>query len=232
MEESGKSKNFIKHVFNFEEDSKFEMVNIVQYSLIAIIPIVVLNKLMQKYVPEANEEKGSFEILAEVLVQIIVMFLGLLFIDRIITYFPTYSGVKYPDHSIVCIIPAVLIITLSLQTKLGEKVSILVERIMELWEGKKEEIKKKGTKQNQGQVKISQPISQNINQQAMNQAMYTDGTSINQLPVSAEQPNYDAMYRNDSTPLVGAATPQGDINGGFTEPMAANEAIGGSFGSW
>jgi hypothetical protein len=49
------------------------------------------------------------------------------------------------------------------------------------------------------------------------------GTAINSLP------NYDAMYRQDTTPLVNAATP-GVVQESFA-PVAANEAIGGNFGS-
>jgi len=125
---------FFKHVFNFNEDSKAEILNIVQYSLIALIPIVVLNKSMQKFIPEADEQKGSLEILAEVVAQVLVIFVGLLFINRIITFIPNWSGVKYPDVNIVSIVLAVLLITLSLQTKLGEKVSILFERVVDLWD--------------------------------------------------------------------------------------------------
>ena len=172
-------KNFFKHVFNFDDDSKSDMLNIIQYSLLAIIPVIILNKSMQKYVPEADEQKGNLEILAEVVLQIIVMFIGLLLVHRMVTFAPTYSGVDYPEFSIIFIILAVLMITLSLQTKLGEKVSILTERLTELWEGKPDNKKKKGT------VKVSQPISQNgqpTNQSAMNQAIYNDGTSINSLP--------------------------------------------------
>ena len=142
MESSNDSKKgFFKHVFNFDNDSKSEIINIIQYALIAIIPIVILNKSMQKYVPEADEKKGSIEVLAEVLIQIIVMFLGLLIIHRVITFIPTYSGTDYPDFSVIFIILAVLMITLSLQTKLGEKVNIMVERVSELWNGKSEEPK-------------------------------------------------------------------------------------------
>ena len=63
-------KNFFKHVFNFNDDSKSDMLNICQYSIIALIPVVLLNKVMQKYVPEAEEEKGSVELLAEILIQV------------------------------------------------------------------------------------------------------------------------------------------------------------------
>jgi len=229
---------FFKHVFNFEDDSKAEMLNIIQYSLLAIIPIIILNKLSQKYVPEADEEKGSFEVLAEVIIQILVIFLGLLLINRIITYVPTYSGIKYPEVSIIYIVLAVLMITLSLQTKLGEKVGILTDRLSELWDGSAKGDKKKAAK-GKGNVKVSQPISGQQSQNpmqsqmdAVSQSLYS--TPISQLPtMSAEQksPDYNAMYQNTNTPMPGAATPgEGFQSGGF-EPMAANSVGGGAFGS-
>jgi len=238
--ESKSTKSFIKHVFNFEDDGKAEFLNVIQYALLAIIPIIILNKTMQKFVPEADDQKGSFEILAEVVAQIIVLFVGLVFINRIITYVPTYSGIKYPDHNIIFIISATLMILLSLQTKLGDKVSILVERLTELWEGKSTEDKKKKNKgkQGNGTIKVSQPISQNPNQMSGQMIMreaYTDGTAINSLPTAnAEQqlPDYNTMYKGPQTPLVNAANP--GMEQMMSGPMAANEALGGSFGgsSW
>jgi hypothetical protein len=242
MDNTDDSKSFFKHVFNFDDESKSEILNIFQYSLIAIIPIVILNKTIQKYVPEADDNKSSLEISAEVIIQIVIMFMGLLIIHRIITYIPTYSGAKYPEFHIVFIVLAMLMITLSLKTKLGEKVSILVDRINELWNGKQETKKKNG--KGNGNVKVSQPIS---GQQITGQPMtgYTDGTAISSLPtydatqgnqnsIAPQQlPNYDAMYRQDNTPLVGAATPGMTEGMAPFEPMAANSVLGGgAFGSW
>jgi len=237
------NKNFFKHVFNFDDDSKAELLNIIQYTLIALIPIVLLNKSMQKYVPEADEQKGSAEILAEVVIQIIVMFIGLLIVHRIITFVPTYSGMSYPEFSVIFIILAMLMIILSLQTKLGEKVSILVDRIVELWNGPSKDTKgKNGAKSN---VKVSQPISGQMMTPMMNSvtpsSSFSDGTSINSLPTSSNNvtmsqqqlPNYNNMYRQDTNPLVGAATPGGQDMGLIQEPMAANSVLGGgAFGSW
>jgi len=225
---------FFKHVFNFEDESKSEMSNIVQYSILSLFPIVLLNKSMQKYVPEADEKKGSLEVLAEIVIQVVYMFLGLLFIHRIITYIPTYSGVDYPDFNVIFIILAVLMVILSLQTKLGDKVGILVDRVGDLWEGKSGE-KKSGS----GTVKVSQPISQGGGV-SMNQVQtgYSDGTMLNQLPDMSQQqqqqqmPNYNSMYKQQSTPLVDAASPPGGGGGGFDNfgIMAANEALGGGGG--
>lgn len=239
MDSSDDSKSFLKHVFNFDDDSKSEILNILQYSVIAIIPVVILNKTMQQYVPEADDNKSSLEVSAEVLIQIIVMFIGLLLIHRIITFIPTYSDAKYPDFHIVYIILAILMITMSLKTKLGEKVSILVDRITELWNGKSDNKNKNGKNVNSnGNVKVSQPIS------GQPVGGYTDGTAINSLPtydvtqgnqdtIAPQQlPNYDAMIRQDTTPLVGAASP-GVTSEGFDGPLAANSVLGGgSFGSW
>jgi hypothetical protein len=163
----------------------------------------------------------------------------LLIIHRIITFIPTYSETKYPEFHVVYIILAVLMITMSLQTKLGEKVSVLVDRAMELWDGKSDNRKKNG----KNTVKVSQPISgqvtgQPMNNPAMTQSLYTDGTAISSLPTNESSnqmqpqqlPNYDAMYKQDTTPLVGAATP-GMSQESFGGPVAANDLVGGAFGS-
>jgi hypothetical protein len=224
--------NFFKHVFNFDDDSKSDILNIIQYAILAIIPVVILNKSIGKYVPEADNKKGSLELSAEIVIQVIVTFIGLLLIHRMITFVPTYSNTKYVDFSVMYNILAVLMITMSLQTKLGEKVSILVDRLMELWNGPSDKKKKNGA------VKVSQPISgQQILPQTPPPPMYTDGTAISSLPTSDSQPdstqqmpNYNNMYRQDTTPLVGAATPS--MSEGFGGPVAASEFLGGGgFGS-
>ena len=235
LEELTKSTNgkpgFFKHVFNFNDDSKSDMMNIVQYAAIALVPVVILNKAMQRFVPEADDEKGNVEILAEIVGQVFIMFLGMLIIHRIITFIPTYSGSKYANFDVTNIILAMLVIILSLQTKLGEKVSIIVDRVMELWEGPKD-TKKKG-KKGQGNVKVSQPISQGQSAVANIPMMTSPGTtSINSLPSGQQQPqqDYNNMYQQDNTPLVGAASPgmEGFGGGGV---MAANEGGGGAWGS-
>jgi hypothetical protein len=233
LDELSKTSNgkagFFKHVFNFNEDSKSEMLNIIQYAVLALIPIIIINKAMQRFVPEADDTKKSVELTAEILAQVIIMFLGILIIHRIVTYIPTYSGEKYVDFSVTNIILAVLIIVLSLQTKLGEKVSILVDRIVELWEGPKDKKNTKNGKKNN--VTVSQPISQG--QSAMNQSLNSMGsTSISSLPQQSDSqqlPDYNQMYQQDNTPLVGASTPgMEQFSNGI---MAANDGTGSSFGS-
>ena len=192
----GSKDGFIAHVFDFDEDSKMEMMNIIQYTLIGIIPIVLLNKTMQKYVPEADDEKGSAELLAEVAIQLIAMFIGMLLTHRIVTFVPTYSTVEYEKVSTIQIVLAVLMITLSLQTKLGEKVSILFDRISEMIMGKSREGMENEEKKKAESDKIQQ------GNQNMMTSPGTDGftlpqqpgtTSINSLPSQGMQNMRESM---------------------------------------
>ena len=204
---------FFKHVFNFDDESKADILNIMQYAVLAIIPLVIFNKTLQKMIPEADDEKHSIELSMEVIAQVIVVFLGILLIHRIITFVPTYSGSKYEDFNVTHIILSVLLILLSLQTKLGEKISILADRVADFWAGKQSDRKKNKKKSTQQQ--------QQMNEQAISQSL--DTTPMASLPTQ-QQPNFDQMYQTDNTPLVGASSPN-------IEPMAANSGFGGSFGS-
>ena len=75
------SKNsFFQHVFKFDDDSKSELLNIGQYSILSIVPIIFLNKSVQKFFPEVDEEASTLELLAEIVGQILLMFFGIFFI--------------------------------------------------------------------------------------------------------------------------------------------------------
>jgi DNA-binding protein Fis len=203
--------------------------NVSQYSLLAVIPIVILNKGVQYYVPEADEDKNSLEIIIEVVLQILVIMIGLLFIHRIVTSVPTMSKESYQDVNYTTLILAILVIVLSLQTKLGDKISILSSRVSNLWNGNNTTKEKK----KHNKIKVSQPISQPTqsqqpNQQAMQQSLDNYSTSIDSLPTQSS-PNFNQMYQNTPTPLVNAQFPaQENFE---SQIMAANEVLGGSFGS-
>jgi hypothetical protein len=137
---------FLNHIFDTSEEGKAEILNVVQYAITGILPVVALNKTIQKFIPEADAEKSSLEVLAEIFIQIVIMFVGIVLIHRFITYFPTYSGYKYEAFNLTTVILAFLVIVLSLQTKLGIKVNILVDRALELWNGPSKENVRKESK--------------------------------------------------------------------------------------
>ena len=125
MEESP---TFISHVFNFEQDSRNEMINIMQYTVFAIVFITLLNRFLQEYIPEVDKNKKNLALFIEITIQCILLFLGILFIHRIITFIPTFSGIKYADQNIITVILPSLILLLS-TSSLGEKVTMIADRL-------------------------------------------------------------------------------------------------------
>ena len=70
----GPKKSFFNHVFSTTEEGKAEMLNVAQYAVLGVIPVVILNKLIQQFVPEADHDKSSIELTIEILIQLIIMF--------------------------------------------------------------------------------------------------------------------------------------------------------------
>ena len=229
-----KNNGFFKTVFMIDKTEKGYLLNIMQYTLIAMVPVILILKLLKNYVPEVDEEKGSLVIGSEVVAEILFIMVAVYFLHRIIVYIPTYSGVNYGNVDLTNIIIMFLFIIFTMQTKLGEKVQILVDRVVELIEGKSS--LKDTKKTSDSNVKVIQPISnqfisnptveQMLTPQMTNIKAQTNEYSLNQQPQQSS-PNFNNMYSGPNTPMVGAATP-GD---GMTEPMAANSFGGGSFGS-
>tara|TARA_X000000950_G_C13795830_1_gene611378 strand:- start:532 stop:1242 length:711 start_codon:yes stop_codon:yes gene_type:complete len=218
--------SFINHVFNFSEEGKGELLNIAQYSLMGVVPIVLLNKLVQRFIPEVDNDKGTPEILAELVFQILAMFFGIVLINRMITYVPTYSGVKYEEINLTTIVLAFLMIVLSLQTKLGEKVNILVSRVMDLVDGseKKKETPRKNNNQN--------------NQQPQHQPSQADNLSASALGILPQGPPGlpNSLSTNTGNQVVQPQQPTQNMQQMnqqqmpmMNEPMAANEMGGGAF---
>ena len=226
------SMNFFSYVFNFDHDNKTDIMNMLQYTLIAIIPILLLLKGIKYVIPEEDESKGSLEIAAESVGQIILIMMGIWFINKIIRYIPTYSGENYHKFNNINFILPFVVILATMQTKFGLKMNILIERAADLWYGKVQPQPQQG-QQGQGQVRVSQPFAQ----QQQNQPSQADYLDRNQLlpsnPSMSAMPqqqqgntNFNQMYQNQPTPLVNPVFPAQN-----NEPVAANDGHGG-FSAW
>ena len=159
--------NFINHVFDIGDESKKDMLNIIQFSVLAIIPLIALNKSIHAVIPEASGMKGSLELGVEVLGQTTMMLVGLILIQRIITFIPTYSGDEYKTSNLITVILPFLMIILSLQTMMGEKCNILYKRAVDTWNGNRgfENFEEEGNENEQGgKVTTSQPIATKTSQ--------------------------------------------------------------------
>ena len=221
VESSLPQKNFFSHVFDFDKESQNDILNCLQYVIIAFIPTIILNKVIQKIIPPTTEEKGNVEILAEILGQTAFMFLGFIFIHRIVTYFPTWSKTDYKDVNIIGVVIIFLSIMLTIQSKVGTKTNILLDRLFDYWEG------------NNGASKPQQQQQQQQQQQApqgplLPPPMVQTNTPSVGVATQGPQPDFNKMYQGPDTPLVNAMTPgQGPVMQESFEPMAANDGFGG-----
>ena len=221
------SMNFFSYVFNFDHENKMDIMNMLQYTLLAIIPILLLLKGIKHIVPEEDESKGSLEILAESVGQILVIMMGIWFINKIIRYIPTYSGENYHKFNNINFILPFVIILATMQTKLGAKLNILIDRVADLWHGKtQQQPQQQGQGQGQGVVRVSQPFAGQPQQQ--NQPSQADYLDRNQLlpsnpSMSAMPQQQQQMYQNQPTQMVNPVFP--------SEPLAANDGHGG-FTAW
>jgi len=216
--------NFFSYVFNFDEDNKAGILNMIQYTLIAIIPVIILLKLVKHYIPEDDDSKPSLEILVEVILQLIIIFLSIWFIDKIIRFIPTYSGVCYFKFNETNFIIPILIVLITMQTKLGAKINLLLDRVSELWGGSKNQ--EKSTKDSN--IKIRQPLANSIPQHQPSQA---DTLNMNSMPSL-----HNNISPNNTTLISDLPSNQQPTNTSnqildVSPLMAANEALGGVFGS-
>jgi hypothetical protein len=213
-----------------------------QYIIIALIPVVLVLKFVKEYVPEDDEKKDNLEILLEILLQLGVLFIAIYFIDKITRYFPTYSKVPYSKFNEVSFIIPTLLLMFTMQTKLGAKINIIYNRARELWGGSKSGFT--GGNANNGtavvnvngqNIRIRQPIVSN-NMHQMSRADSLDNALI--APPSNQMPNNNVSMI-DSLPNMMNANGSNNYQAQAMqtafmesmEPMAANGALGGIFGS-
>lgn len=232
-----KKDGFLNHVFNFDTETKSNLMNITQYLVLAIIPMSFYTHFVNSMMTEYDESKSNIELTTEVLGHLFLTLLGLFFIDRIVTFVPTYSGRNHGTFNIFSILLIILVLAYEANTKVGAKMKLLIERVSELWHGKKEDDDKK--KKGKGSVvKVSQPISRaGMPTHQASRADYLNShnqmVSPTQMLPPANEPQEESgasnnMYNNGGfNGLVNAQGPNMQ-----SEPMAANDGGWGSFSSF
>jgi hypothetical protein len=133
MDDKKTNDGFIQHVFNFDEEHRGEMLNILQYTFLSIIPLIVIIKLIEKIIPDVDSQKSSIEITGEILAEITIFFMGFYFTNKTILYIKPYSEIEYP--TIVLQSLSFMFIILSMNTKISNKVNILLDRLSTAWNG-------------------------------------------------------------------------------------------------
>lgn len=226
-------KGFVDHVFTLNNDSKNEIINSIQYLAMVFIPLLFLNNIIESLIPKLDPKKGNIELTAEIMGHSLFLVCSVVLINRIISFFPTYSGRDYDKVSLVEFVLFVVLAVPKIQNKSKE----LFKRLKIAWDGK-EEAKKSNAKKNNNQqqqqnnnvVTVSQPISGN---QILTPPQATKNPPSNPQYMGQHQqmtqpqpsaPTSNNIYNNSGFGgLQGAQAPPGISN---PEPMAANEGFG------
>ena len=223
------SSGFFNYVFNFDTENKHRIMNMLQYTLLTIIPVLLILRGIKHIIPEDDESKGTIEILAESVGQVILIMLAIWLTNKIINFIPTYSGEDYPKFNEITFVIPFIIILATMQTKLGAKFNILIDRFMKLIngrEGKTEDDRKK-CKDGQTVVRVTQPLAGG----GQHQPSSADYLDRNQLlpsnPMLSSMPTkFPPQQLQQQQPTQGQ-----DYYPMSNEPVAANDG-GASWSSW
>lgn len=224
---------FMEHVMKYDTHTKNYLVNTIQYTLLSILPVVLLNKFVQYMIPKADESKGNMEIGIEIISQLGIIYIGLFLIHRIVSYVPIlYNNANFDDLNLISFTLPFLVIILSFQTKLGEKVDILYRRLVHYWTGVEppryqDEEHDDYNEHQEPKVHVRQPILKN-NDRHIELPDYEERERTTQT--QAPPPPRNDMNDNQTQQFQQGMGPTQQTQPNFDtmiEPMAANEMTGG-----
>lgn len=214
---------FFSYVFNFDTENKNAIFNMLQYGALSIIPVILTLRLIKSIIPEDDEIKGSLEITFEVIAQLSVLILAVWYTNKIIRYIPTYTGSPYSSFSETSAIIPFVIILITMQTKLGAKVNILVDRVTEYIRGAP---KTQSPPQQNASVPINLPQYQNNTP-----PQQSDGYDVLKLLPSNTQLTAMPENMSNMSNSSGNSRNQTTVTTALNEPTASNEG-GGGWSAW
>ena len=208
----GKSDSFVSYLTTITSVEKNELLNVFQYILLVIIPLVFFLKFMKDYIPPENTSKSSIEITVEVLIQLLLIFVVFWIIHKLVLYIPTYSKSPYEKINLIQMVLPVLFLLLCMKSTLSEKMSILLDRFLILIgirkEGMEDEEDDKKSKKKQACKQVTEPPMMTMPMMQMPQ-----------LPQKPMNSSLESREMPEINPNYGI---------GMGEPMASNE-MGCSF---
>jgi hypothetical protein len=198
--------------------------NIIQYSVLSIIPAVIILKVIKNIIPEEDNDKSNLELSVEIIGQLILMILGMWFSHKAIIYIPTYSECKYTNFNLLNVMLPFIILMFTMQTKLGSKINILYQRLNDVWEGNNNN--NNNTNNTNNTIKITQPLPNIKRQNIDNNQLLPNNIDLTRTPeIQNTEPEQTDNYQ-----------PRRNYNDMYNmqqmnnEPMAANSTD--NYTSW
>ena len=99
---------------------------------------------------------NNIEVLGEIVIQNIALFLGIYIINRIVCYLPTFSGENMSEINLMNIV--LLIVFISINSENGKKLNLVYERLFGSKENFEEKEENKKEKKDKSKDIVSQPL--------------------------------------------------------------------------
>lgn len=255
------NQGFFTYVFKLSKFKQEDLMNIVQYTLLSIAPVILIVYFSKKYFPHVREDDSSLYIFVITVIQLLFMIIGIFFIDRIINYIPTLSGKYYETINLTTIVIIFVLFMLLINGGFRERTKILLFRF-DTWFSIDDMIVKKlgGTPQNfeilsdhiiRGSPSDKNKKGKNSNGNATNSGNMSQQSSVTApLPTQGPQEGMAVDVRTADGPTFANVkmpgivkytdptlqnyhgnTYQQSADNSVIEPMAANDALGGGC-SW
>lgn len=202
---------FVEYITTISSNEKAQMLNLLQYGGLALVPLLILLNVMKMYVPEEDPEKGTTELVIEVVVQLSIVLLALFFIHKLILFVPTYSKAQYESVNLLTIVLPLLFILIAMETNVSHKLNTLFDRLLMLIGLKKEGYE--GSTQQQAPNTSQGPLPPSHSTGIVTESSTTHG----------QNPTISPPINTTHIESLQMMEP--------FQPMAANDSMGGGFGS-
>ncbi len=254
------NQGFFSYVFKLSKFKQEDLLNIVQYSILSITPILIFIYFTKKYFPIATSDDSSLYIFIITFIELIFMITGIFFVDRIINYIPTYSGKYYETINLTNIVLIFMLIMLLIHGGFRERTSLLLHRFddwftLDDFIASKLGIQPKpfhmfddgiesvlaSDKQGKGSKKKSNGSNGSNTSASAASSQHTTNPQISQqyavqAPLPTQGPSINQQLPNYNSMYANTSNPlvgaaTPGMDDSFMEPEAANGALGGG-SSW
>jgi hypothetical protein len=205
------SNGFFQYITTFDTKVKNDLLNMMQYTLMIILPIVLMDKGITDLFSSDIDNKNNVELAFEVIGEVTLLIIGMYYSHRLVCYVPTYSGEPYTNMNFTSVLFMFVVIVFTFQTTLRSKVDILLDRLYEYVFG----------------ISGFEPIKNNKNTQAkqqtqpQSQPQQHQETMMNQL----QQPQPPSQSQPQPQPQSQPQRQSQETKMNTFEPIAANEVF-------
>ena len=131
-----KTPSFFSYITTFEDEHKHDLMNIFQYALVIMIPVILLNKGIGEIFSSSTENKTTLEVSFELICELCLLLFGIYMAHRVASYIPTYSGTPYTPFSFIGFVLSFIVIIFNFDTNLRAKFDYVFQNVYDMIHGK------------------------------------------------------------------------------------------------